>query len=311
MNRKNDLRSLREEQDATLIREAQPLQAKLGLHTVPVFFLKGKPEEGNVTGAGSGILFHLEDRYFILTAGHCVKDGKSADNLAVHVTTHPRRFTLYIVNSDFHFVDDGKGGDYGFWEVAERDAMQMQAINRTFLSADSIEVLTSGDLKERNDWMVLSGYPDKLTKKTPRSTTVRLLQYSTIIAGTGSAPTSELETVAKPTDIVDLWVPQTGNVDALADDPSEIDVPSLRGASGGGCWYSQVRALREGWTPEKIKLVGIHTGTCQATQRGDGSTHVFAREALIANHLRLIANTCGESKAYIDNRWPELDLSIP
>lgn len=310
MDRDNHLRNLREEQDATLIRRAGELQSKLALHTVPVAFLKGRAEAGNVSEAGTGLLLRLVDRYFILTAGHCVKGWQSADHLAVHVTARRGRFTPCVVNSGFRYGPAQDGDDYGFWELAAFDASTIQANARTFLSEASVEVLTAEDLRERNEWMVLSGYPDAFTTKARGSRTFRLLQYSTLVAGSGSAPRSTLKAAANPTDFADLWVPRTSNVDALAEEPREIDVPALGGASGGGCWYSRARELGDGgWEPSKMKLVGIHTGACKVEESAEGMDPVFTREALIANHLRLIAREYADLREHIGTRWPGLGLS--
>lgn len=301
---RENLVALRLEKDAVLLRESAKLQERLSFHMVPLYFFRDNAERGNLLSTGSGVLLRLKDRYFILSAGHCVRDAQYGDT-AIGIRTSKHRFAPTFVG--FSYRKDASN-DYGFWEVSRLDAGIIRAGSRVFLSEHSIEVLTSEELRLKNDWMVLSGYPGAITVGDPQEApSARLLAYSTIISGLDPAPTSRLYPPPTSDYEIDLWVPAVGNIDSLAEEPTRVDVPVLRGASGGGCWRSGVWESPETWTPNKLRLVGVHSGSCDRIEVEDGTEHVFAREYLIANHLRLIAQEDSDMHDFVCERWPQLE----
>jgi hypothetical protein len=294
--------ALASELDAVLLRRTAELQEKIAFHTVPLYFFRGKAERGDQPPSGSGVLLRLQDRHFILTAGHCVRISLGGE-IAVGITD---RLHTFIPRLDrCAYVENGEG-DYGFWEVPPANASTIASKSRVFLSHRSIEILTSRELRNANDWLVLGGYPGILASiNREEGPTARLLAYSTVISGVDPAPTSTIEPPPSSENEVDLWVPAAGNIDTVGS-RGAVDVPALGGASGGGCWRSGVRPSPERWEPAKMKLVGVHTGSCKPVRSTDGTNHAFAREGLIANHLRLIAREYEDLRPFLYDRWPQL-----
>lgn len=301
----SEVNSLAAQEDAILLRSAEDVRFKLGLHTVPLFFLTGSGEIQRSTGNGSGVLVKLGARFFILTAGHCVVESTDR-SIAVGITDTPHRFTPHLVSSGFRYKL-GTEIDFGYWEVPAADVGWIKANGRVFLSEAGIEVITTEECLTRDDWMVLGGYPDELVNGDRHTRPgARLLGYSTILAGKGIAPPSRLTRTHLQYEVIDLWVPREGNIDATANPPDEIDVPALSGASGGGVWLGGVRPTPLEWSNSKMRLVGVHSGSCLPFEI-NGERHVFSREILLGHHLHLIATDYSDLREALLARWPTIN----
>lgn len=301
---KIDLPDLRKQEDAVLLHKGADLRAFLNMYTVPLYFFSGKAEAGKCTGSGSGVLVHLGKQYFLLSAGHCVEDARDGE-IVVGITDTPHRFVPMLVVKEFR-LERGTERDFGFWEIPAVDAGTIKANNRLFVAASQIEVVMTEECLKRDDWMVVGGYPGALRVGDPQvNPGARLLGYSTILAGSGEAPKSPLGRRHAEIHIADVWVPRSGNIDATAEEPAEIDVPSLSGASGGGCWFAGVRPDPAGWTNARLRLVGTHSGSCDAIEIA-GENHVFSREILLGHHLNLIASYYRDLRAELFGRWPQI-----
>ncbi len=287
---------------------ADAIQQKVALHTVPIHFFRGNAELGKWSSSGSGVLVKLGGRYFIFTAGHCVRDaGNASDAIVVGVRNSLHRFQPNLERRN-HLL--GRGIDVGYFEVPQVDAITMESGNRVFLSASSLRLASSEWLKEQSDWMVISGYPIAIVEgDVTVNPGARLLVYSTTIAGTGDAPAATFTCQAQSGEL-DLWIPSKGNVDTLNPDNLAVTVPVLRGASGGGCWTAGVRPhLDEKWHAGRLRLVGIHTGSCDSIEI-KGENHVFAREYLLIHYFKLIAEDYPDLREYILENWPDAGLGI-
>jgi hypothetical protein len=289
------------DQDVVLLQsdQANELQQRLVLHTIPLYFFRGSTDGGRCSSSGSGVLVKLGGRYFILTAGHCVREAGAAstDAIVLGMKMGAHRF-----EPNLHGRGDSlaRGIDVGYFEVPSADAATIESLgSRVFLSENSLCV-ASGD--------VMSGYPSAIIDgDKSRNPGAKMLVYSTTIAGTGDAPESRLEPKAGR-DELDLWIPQKGNVDTLNEAQQTVTVPELRGSSGGGCWKAGVRPHQDQpWDVRRIRLVGIHTGSCDSMQIG-AETHTFAREHLLAHFLRLIAHDYPDLRSHILEKSPDVDL---
>lgn len=290
--------------DEILLREAAALQQKIGFHTVPLFFFNGNAAVGNVPTVGSGVLLKLCDHYFIVTAGHCVQDAGSPgrDEIVVGIRTSQHRFSPRLDRRGYIKTNER---DIGFFEVPPSDAQIIEANGKVFLSHTSLVLKTSGELHQINDWMVLAGYPRSIIEgRVETQPGVRLLAYSTTIENTGDAPATRMRPPPGE-DVVDLWVPSDGNIATFPVAGGTANVPLLRGASGGGCWLANIRTQSTHWKPQSIQLVGIHTGSCDTVEI-DGAQHVFAREALIAQHIRLIVSEYDDVHSFALREWPDI-----
>ena len=106
-------------------------------------------------------------------------------------------------------------------------------------------------------------------------------------------------------ELLDIWIPEDGNIDTLTGNYEQVDVPQLSGASGGGVWKSNARPNPEQWTVEKMVLAGLHTGSVRRWKIGD-TEHIFCREILIGHALQQIALDFPDVQERMHHEWPDL-----
>lgn len=281
--------------------DAAGLLAAVRMFTVPLFFFKGEAQVENYQCNGTAVLVKIRERFFALTAGHCIEEGRDGEivmgvvegrhtfkpTLARHARRGPR----------------GSDRDFGFWEVPGPDAKTIQSMSRVFLAESRIEVLAAGDVAAKRDEMILAGYPKARLAVDALGRGAGLLAYNTCIAGVGGAPASTIARSYEEQQVIDLWVPKLGNQQTTPQ-VGPTTVPLLSGASGGGCWFA-MGPIGPNWDPAKIRLAAIHAGSCEEVEVS-GEKHVFTREILVGHHLRLIAEETPDLKEYMFEKWPQL-----
>jgi hypothetical protein len=272
--------------------------------TVPLFYFKGEIEPENLDDIGSAILVRLGDRFFALTAGHCVF-GSASYNIVMGIYQKKHRFQPKFANRGHRQLENA---DYGYFEIAPTDGKTVESFGKVFLSADRILVTTSTDLKEDSDWVLLAGFPRSLLKATEHGHGGRLLTLVTTIEGTGEAPSSFLCSAPPNTETLDLWVPQEGLLDITSNNFPEVDLPVLAGTSGGGCWKSGVRPDPSSWSTAKLRFIGTHYGSAAGEQNINGKIHRFTRAVMIGHHLQLIAEDYKDLEELIFSKWPILSI---
>jgi hypothetical protein len=217
-------------------------------------------------------------------------------------------FEARVLNANCAFDPAKKDdGDYGYLELSKDQAGTIEAQGKVFVNYQRLHVATPQKLEEEDDWMVVAGYPYSLISGGSTAVQgVRLLTYGSILAGKGAAPSAPVPPSASNLETVDLWIPRSGNINSLTGKYERIDVPSLAGASGGGCWKTGIRPTPANWAEERLRLAAIHRGSTVAVRDVKGEAHVFAREILIGHHLRLVAADYPELRSAIFDSWPWL-----
>ena len=293
------------DEGAALLRTAGEVRTTLARHAVPLYFFRDTPDPSNYVGQGSGVLVKILSRYFILTAGHCISAAGSG-KIVVGVLSRTHCFVPALCRNAYR-CDYGTEHDFGFWEVPAVDASTIKLTDRIFLSETQIAILTHNECMARDDWMILGGYPGEIAVgQTGVKPGARLLAYSTILSGTREAPVSTIGRVHNGHHVVDLWVPKTGNLESTVSPPEPISIPSLSGASGGGCWLTGLKGKGAAWLPQDMQLVGIHSGSC-AEVVINNERHVFAREILLGHHLNLIAHEYEDLRQHVASLWPSIN----
>ncbi|WP_175189235.1 hypothetical protein [Achromobacter dolens] len=179
------------------------------------------------------------------------------ESIALGVREYRHRFLFDPIRSGY--VCSG-GRDFGYYEVKKDAASSIEAGNRIFLSERSIEVLSPSAIDASRDFLALAGYPLQLMLNHDGGTGVKLLVYSTTMAGDEHAPASSLAPALCGAHLeIHVWIPQQGNVDTLADDPTPATLCTFRGASGGGWWSTHLK--RPAWKSTDMKLIGTHVGS--------------------------------------------------
>jgi hypothetical protein len=298
---------LKNEPDAVLLRdETVPLiDARLNPFTVALTFLAGDGAGEHPTGNGSGVLVQLEGRKFMLTAGHVLRDIAKAERCAITIRRGMHKFAPPSLGRAEYRFEKGVL-DFGFIEFAPSVASTIEANEKMFAGPNTLLVEPCAASIAANDWMVMAGFPDEVSKKAPQATGYRLVHTSTTLAGCGPAPASVLGPDSHQA--IDLWVPENIAVYSVTGKLEGNRVPAFAGASGGGAWKAGVRPIQAGiaWNVNKLKLVGIHIGSSDSTVL-NGTPTRFAREVLIGHHLRLIADTTPALRAAVFARWPILN----
>lgn len=252
--------------------------------------------------SGTGVLVQLADSEFMLTAGHCVKDAGS-EPVIVALLQDPRIIRFEWPSRGYIYNDDGF--DFGFFEIPVYDRKTLET-KKVFIGPDRIQVANTQDLVS-DDHFVISGFPRVLSQE-PESG-VEMFQHhvvATSCSGHRKAPLSKVPVPAR-LQLLDLAydesAPRSDMMNPTGIIPDHLD---LRGASGGACWKGCVVPDPEGWSVDRMKLVGIHTARAMADVEADGTQYVFARETLVGHHLALIARECPSVAAFIYERWPAL-----
>jgi len=234
-----------------------------------------------------------------MTAGHCVYDYQH--NICMFgVRWNQHRYIPDKWKSNYRFIEED-GVDFGYIQIPANEISQFSAGIRVFAGIDRLLPINSEQVRSRDDWMVLAGYPASIAEKTEEGQGMRLLCGSTVLAGIGNAPISTMPIPNQPIEYTDLWFPEHGNIQP-ADNYNELIIPQLAGSSGGGCWIAGVRGNDTKWSPSHLRLTGIHVASSQS----EDQENRFAREVLIGHHLRLIAEDYRNMRSYIYERWPHL-----
>jgi len=257
---------------------------------------------------GSGTLVEIFDHHFILSAGHCI-NSYERKNCSFGIKKDPHFFMPERWPSKYVYQkDDGK--DFGYIQIPRHEKAIFDSGNRIFLGIDRIQATNAEELKTEADLMILAGYPGA-TQHEDSGLGIyyfRLFTLTTVIEGTKinqdkNAPVGRAKKSHSFAGYIDLYVPKSGIY--LDDNESEKEIPKLAGASGGGCWNTNIRRLKKNWKSSDIKLTGIHVGSTHETD----DNNWFARENLIGNHLRLIAEDFPTIRDKIYQRWPFLKES--
>src|SRR5207244_9269710 len=149
--------------------------------------------------------------------------------------------------------------------------------------------------------------PRALVEESEDGHAYRMLAYSTTIAGLGGVPASVIPSPHPSMRVLDLCRPLAGQLLTFpTGELRDYRLPSLKGASGGGCWKSGVRPEPSAFDVHAIRLSGIHIGAT----KNPADTHIgpclFMREVLVGHHLRLIADTVPEVRERAFDYWPQL-----
>lgn len=255
-------------------------------------------------GNGTGVLLRIQDKYFILTAGHCVKAIEEKGYFVVLPVERARSlFCPDIVRSKYIFEGKDKEFDYGYIEITKQNAITMESRIRVFMSLNRIEVLKRDDLLYCNDWFVISGFPDEEIEKDHSGSDVRFFHATVKKSESKMAdiPDLSIEVGKHTLDLLislnDVYSDVTGNFE-------ESVIPCLAGMSGGGCWKTNLYPDPYEWDTSRLRLVATHCGTLSNQLFVKGKPHFFVREMPIGHHLHLICTEYKDLAEEISNRWP-------
>lgn len=293
--------------DAVLLRpkSIKEVDERLGPFTVPLTFLDGEGDKERPTGNGSGVLVRIQERRFLLTAGHVLRQLSDAKTCAIGIRRERHRFAPRHLGRVEYRLSDGNE-DYGFIEFDASVWPSIEAAQKIFAGPNRLLVETADALRASNDWFVMAGFPDEVTVQIGQGTGYRLVHASTTIAGQGVAPSSTLP--PPHIEALDLWLNATEKGYLVTGELARDDVPPFAGASGGGMWKGGVRPISKDkeWSGDQLRLAGIYIGST-APSAIDGMKVSFYRSVLLGHHLSLIASTTPNVRDELLKRWPILE----
>jgi len=265
---------------------------------------------GNVPGPdtyrelASGVLIRIQDKHFILTAGHCIKTiRRNHYTIILPIANYRTVFSPKILNSNYK---SGNGCDWGYIEVTRQDAVLMESYKCVLMNLDRVQVIERSDTSLGIDSFILSGYPRELVRVNNKGISCQFAHFSTKTSQSEKVPSSPIRSGGKGVHVFDLVFPLDMAFNNVNGSNEKSFIPEFSGASGGGCWKANLYSDQKSWDISKLRLVGTHQGSWSKTEVIDGSPHVSAREVSLGHHLSLIANDYIDLGTEIIERWPHI-----
>jgi hypothetical protein len=248
---------------------AQHLQPFLAM------LLSGFPKE-QASIKGTGVFIRLRERFFILTAGHCVKDlQRDAEKRTLGLGLLGPRTGIGPTIIRTEYDCDGER-DVGVLELSAVDAKRIRtATSNYFLRMDELAIGHVADVAPHDDAYVVAGYPGSL--------------YEDYRNGRWVIQSGGLALLASPrfpgessgdTRYIELPYSDRGGTNVMSREHETISPIDLAGCSGGGCW--SLGSSMDPWFTDRMRLIGIHVGRDQ--RHGEPRL----REVLVGHHLALI-----------------------
>ncbi len=279
--------------------------------TMPILVYKGEPGPQSRKALGTGVPVTLQNRHFILTAGHFVSDfTEPGVEVYLNISASPHRFKPQLASTNFVLRDPGTV-DFGYIELHSRDASTIEAKMGVFSGADRIDLeIRAQEVNEPADWVIVAGYPLAEAKEEAQALTSRFLVAFTKISRETERP-ANVPPVPQDLRVLDVWLPR-GHIVSPMPGQFEAAAPtsySFGGVSGGGCWLARINQDSENWSPTCLRLCGIHAGTWDPEMIND--ERGFLREVSLVHHLRMIAEDFPELSSFLLARWPEINEVPP
>jgi len=122
----------------------------------PILYMPSAKREGSIDAVGSSILFRREDRYYLITAGHCIKQDGNLIGIGV------------LDKRDFHQLRGkvviGKGeGDKIDIGIIRLDESSQAVCLRNYTFLDDTQILLNRWISDETEYLI-AGYP--LTKES-------------------------------------------------------------------------------------------------------------------------------------------------
>lgn len=294
--------------------DATETQNHLYHYTVALFLFRERTVSlENYLGMFSSVAVHIKDKYFFLTAGHCIEDYVRPDGSTyplfalISRNNSPASSTAglfeCIAAKQNKVVNREKGMDIGYIEVPSVVASAIQRQSKLFLPETRIEVMTSAGYRIEHRPIMLYGYPeskivvDGLTRtvnpisvfyKNPEPKEYKASEYTV-------APAAGVE-------VIDFAVSDDANIytGIAGSEPlvTLANIPDLKGASGCGWWYLP-NDFSGQWNASNLRLIALHFGRLKP----NGFPRTVHRAIMVGHHLQLIAHDYPDLAEHIFSRW--------
>jgi hypothetical protein len=235
--------------------EARAFIARMDKALLPLFNSSVVPIFGEQNGVaiqcGTGTLFRVADRSFMVTASH-VADIRTIYDIQLYVCdARPGAEGIPLAGA----LHSERNLDVAVLELSPEIVHRLP--NRKFLTVHHADRAGNRITK---GWYCVHGYPNCWSKPIPeeQKTEVKGFTYGTVLYEGDASKFGEYN----PEIHVLLTVPSDGNVDCHG---ASHDMPkSLEGISGCSIWQAYYEGLpNKEWTPDDAMVVAVQTGTFQ------------------------------------------------
>lgn len=194
---------------------------------------------------GTGTLFSMLDRYFVVTASHLFDPPFSLEKLGF--PTNPKNGSLYTFGKMQCYRTDPEIFDIAVIEVQQKESIQRLKGGWQFLSLDNVAAPTL------NGEFFLAGYPSSLSKEENG-----WLKGTLITAYSQRMREVPIEAKQPIHTELDLFFHYDDTTTTLYG--KELETSELPGTSGASVWQIVDETKSGIWSPESaIKVVGVQS----------------------------------------------------
>lgn len=194
---------------------------------------------------GTGTLFSMLDRYFVVTASHLFDHPYNPESFGF--PTNPKNGSLYTFGKMQCYRTDTEVFDIAVIEIEQKETIQRLKDGWQFLSLTNVaEPANNGDF-------FLAGYPSSLSKEENGCL------KGTLITAYSKLMTEVPSEAKKPIhEGLDLFFHYDDSTTTLYG--KELETPELPGASGASVWQIHNDTKTGIWSPElAVKVVGVQS----------------------------------------------------
>jgi hypothetical protein len=271
---------------AKLRQQQEMAQDWLSMFTVSWGTFAERRNDSPPTFVHSGVLAQIENRYFLLGAGHSFAHISPGAPISMTIIRKPHAFSLQPVRVLFEDQSTSHGQDFGILEISQQDAKSIEAAHKVFYNLKNSLPLERDRARRQDHWFWLAGFPEGLFTSVGASMWgVRIVTLPLWVAGPATRP-STLTSPTTPLEYLDFGITDKIEIASRSDYTSDRQfLPHLGGASGCGIWDMGLPRTAEDWKTEGLGLAGILVG---GAHDPSAPGIWFYRCTSVLHHFRLI-----------------------
>jgi hypothetical protein len=221
------------------------IEAFMFKNTVPILY---KDPDGEVDMVGTGTLFVVSERYFLVTAAHIFQGcelsnfgfpSSPAGDADLQTIGHAELYVPSSENIDLF--------DFAILELLEQHTITAVKAGWKALSPQDVGMPSRGGV------FILCGYPSAVAKRdTGRIGGCLVTSYSTMLETT---PDNAKQPVKEGLDLFFKY-----DREAIRHDGETVETPKLQGTSGASVWEYLELSDEAVWDPRKmLRIVGVQS----------------------------------------------------
>lgn len=208
--------------------------------------------ETETTILGTGTLFTVNGKYYLITAAHVIEDlvaAKQLDRIGI-----PLGMVSAVSNLGRHYISyvQWKDKNTNPFDVAIIRFDQPELVAALRRTWNFISPKNLGPLPERKQGLLVAGYPRQVSSQIGFELSAKFMTFAT-----NELPSPPEDRDCRPGLDIFMRLDKAGT----GLDGKDAEIPKLHGVSGGSVWVAHHDTEAETvWDPEShLKLVGIQT----------------------------------------------------